>query len=232
MGRHCSGRRRALLTAAVLGALTAAPFHAAQAAEDKSMPVYELDDVIVTASRTEQNVKDAPAAVEVVTREDIDRLGAETLAQALALTVGLDVTENGMVGNQAALRGMSTNQTLILVDGRRIRTEDTSQTANYYELQRVNMDDVERIEIVRGSVSSLYGSEALGGVINIIRKHPEKKQVGVSADWTSRQKDGGVSVDFGKTGKWAWRTSFKVADIRERGRETVSNQYGKNTISI
>ena len=50
---------------------------------------------------------------------------------------------------------MSTNQTLILIDGRRIRTEDTSQTANYYELQRINMDDVERIEIVRGSVSSL-----------------------------------------------------------------------------
>lgn len=66
-----------------------------------------------------------------------------------------------------------------------------------------------------------------GGVINIIRKHPEKKQVGVSADWTSRQKDGGVSVDFGKTGKWAWRTSFKVSDIRERGAETASNQYGR-----
>ena len=119
------------------------------------MPVYTLDDVVVTASRTEQSVKEAPASVEIVTREDIDRLGAETLAQALALTVGLDVTENGMVGNQAALRGMSTNQTLILIDGRRIRTEDTSQTANYYGLQRINMDDVERIEIVRGSVSSL-----------------------------------------------------------------------------
>ena len=220
--------QRTALTAAVLGALTAASFQPVQAAAaDREMPVYTLDDVIVTASRTEQRVKEAPASVEIVTREDIDRLGAETLAQALALTVGLDVTENGMVGNQAALRGMSTNQTLILIDGRRIRTEDTSQTANYYELQRINMDDVERIEIVRGSVSSMYGSEALGGVINIIRKHPEKKQVGVSADWTSRQKDGGISLDFGKTGKWAWRTSFKVSDIRERGAETVSNQYGR-----
>lgn len=219
---------RTALTAAVLGALTAASFHSVQAAAaDREMPVYTLDDVVVTASRTEQSVKEAPASVEIVTREDIDRLGAETLAQALALTVGLDVTENGMVGNQAALRGMSTNQTLILIDGRRIRTEDTSQTANYYELQRINMDDVERIEIVRGSVSSLYGSEALGGVINIIRKHPEKKQVGVSVDWTSQQKDGGVSVDFGKTGKWAWRTSFKVSDVRERGAETASNQYGR-----
>lgn len=221
-------RRHAALTTAVLGALTAVSFQTVRAAAaDQELPVYTLDDVVVTASRTVQSVKEAPASVEIVTREDIDRLGAETLAQALALTVGLDVTENGMVGNQAALRGMSTNQTLILIDGRRVRTENTSETANYYELQRVNMDDVERIEIVRGSVSSLYGSEALGGVINIIRKHPEKKQFGVSADWTSRQKDGGVSVDFGKTGKWAWRTSFKMSDIRERGAETASNQYGK-----
>lgn len=98
---------RTALTAAVLGALTAASFHSVQAAAaDREMPVYTLDDVVVTASRTEQSVKEAPASVEIVTREDIDRLGAETLAQALALTVGLDVTENGMVGNQAALRGM------------------------------------------------------------------------------------------------------------------------------
>ena len=98
---------RTALTAAVLGALTAASFHSVQAAaSDREMPVYTLDDVVVTASRTEQSVKEAPASVEIVTREDIDRLGAETLAQALALTVGLDVTENGMVGNQAALRGM------------------------------------------------------------------------------------------------------------------------------
>ena len=107
------------------------------------------DEIIVTASRTEQEVKETPSAVEVITRADIDKMGAETLAQALKLAIGIDIQENAMVGNRSAIRGMNTNQTLILVDGRRVRTENTSETMNYYELQRINMDDVERIEIVR-----------------------------------------------------------------------------------
>lgn len=219
-----TARKKQLAIAAALLFAMASPACAAQAEEADAI---DAGDVNVTASRTEMVVKWTPPAVEVITREDIDRMGAETLAQALQLATGINVLENGMVGNQSSLRGMNTNQTLILMDGRRIRTENTSQTANYYELQRVNMDDVERIEIVRGAASSLYGADALGGVINIIRKRPGAAGGTVSAAWTSRQKDLGLRVDSGQNGKWNVSGSAHITDIRERGTADSSNMYGK-----
>ena len=220
---HRHTKKRLLLTAAVLGAMSV-PAYVAESASNTNV---RTDEIIVTASRTEQEVKETPSAVEVITREDIDKMGAESLAQALKLAIGIDIQENAMVGNRSALRGMNTNQTLILIDGRRVRTENTSETMNYYELQRVNMDDVERIEIVRGAVSSLYGSEALGGVINIIRKRPANAQAALTLDWTTRQSDQGIRLDSGKVGKWAFSTSFKHMDVRERGTDATSNLYGK-----
>ena len=220
---HRHTKKRLLLTAAILGAMSV-PAYAAESASNTNV---RTDEIIVTASRTEQEVKETPSAVEVITRAYIDKMGAETLAQALKLALGIDIQENAMVGNRSAMRGMNTNQTLILIDGRRVRTENTSETMNYYELQRVNMDDVERIEIVRGAASSLYGSEALGGVINIIKKHPGKMQTAVTLDWTSRQSDEGIRFDSGKLGKWGLSASFKHMDIRERGTDVTSNMYGK-----
>jgi hypothetical protein len=200
-----------------------------QAAEKKQEETTHIktDEVVVTASRTKQEVRESPSSVEVITREDIDKMGAENLAQALQLALGIDTQENAMVGNRSSIRGMNTNQTLILIDGRRVRTENTSETMNFYELKRINMDDVERIEIVRGAASSLYGSEALGGVINVIKKHPGKMQTAVTLDWTSRQSDEGIRFDSGKLGKWALSGSFKHMGVREQGTDAGSNMYGK-----
>lgn len=223
---HKHTKKKVLLTTAVLSALSV-PAYAAERTENAAATRVHTDEIIVTASRTEQEVKETPSAVEVITRADIDKMGAETLAQALKLAIGIDIQENAMVGNRSAIRGMNTNQTLILVDGRRVRTENTIETMNYYELQRINMDDVERIEIVRGAVSSLYGSEALGGVINVIRKHPAKAQASLTLDWTTRQSDQGIRLDSGKIGKWAFSTSFKHMDVRQRGTNAGSNMYGK-----
>ena len=72
------------------------------------------------------------------------------------------------------IRGMSTNHSLILVDGKRYAGEDTDVTTNVYALERLDLSDIDRIEIVRGPSSSLYGSDAMGGVINIITKVPDK----------------------------------------------------------
>lgn len=224
MIRKLAKKKRTLLAATVLGTMTMGSCVAAEAAADDTI---QTRDVVVTASRTEQEVKETPAAVEVITKEDIENTGAETLAQALEMATGINVLENGMVGNQSSIRGMNTNQTLIMIDGRRVRTENTSETQNYYELQRVNMDEVERVEIVRGAASSLYGSEALGGVINIITKKPGTRGGSASVDWTSRQQDTGFRYDLGKEGKWAWAMNGKVSDVRRRMKENTSNQYGK-----
>ena len=225
MLKRITKKKSLLLTAAILAAMSV-PVQAAEKKQEETTHI-KTDEVVVTASRTKQEVRETPSSVEVITREDIDKMGAENLAQALQLALGIDTQENAMVGNRSSIRGMNTNQTLILIDGRRVRTENTSETMNFYELKRINMDDVERIEIVRGAASSLYGSEALGGVINVIKKHPGKMQTAVTLDWTSRQSDEGIRFDSGKLGKWALSGSFKHMGVREQGTDAGSNMYGK-----
>ena len=219
-----------LLALTVTVAINTPQVYAAKTEADSELPNYKIGDVVVTASRTEQAIKDSPAAVEVITREDLDNMGADSLEQALALTIGVSTLANGMVGNEVSIRGVASNKTLILVDGRRITTENTPQTANAYELHRVNMDDVERIEIVRGAVSSLYGSEAMGGVINIITKRPEKLQSKVSLDWSSKYSNLGLVQDFGKVGRnkdWEIKVGTRFTKVRKITNNTGStNMHG------
>ena len=223
-------RKKYFLTLAVITALLNTSYAEVAAAEEadsqQAVEQVQTRDVVVTASRTEQLVKEAPAAVEVITREDLDKMGAENLAQALQLAIGIDVSENGMVGNSVSIRGAKSNQTLIMVDGMRIRTENTDETANNYELQRVNMADVERIEIVRGATSSLYGADAMGGVINIITKTPDKVSQSVFADYTTKQADAGFRVATGQLGKWASSFSYRRSDVHHLDINGSGTQYG------
>ncbi|CUH97705.1 putative secreted protein [Propionispora sp. 2/2-37] len=188
--------------------------------------IFQLDETVVTATRTEQKVKETPASVEVITRKDIETMGAERVVTALKLALNLNLSEASMVGNQVSLRGMNTNQTLILIDGRRMAGEDAGSTANVYELDRVNINNVERIEIVRGPVSSLYGSEALGGVINIIMRKPEKPQSTIGLSTGSKQQNASYHLDLGKQGKWAWTFDTLFTDIQKQRRSETTNMYG------
>lgn len=230
-----NSKKKQLLTLAVITALMNTGYglaHAEEATAEEAQAVevqaaesaqqVQTRDVVVTASRTEQLIKDTPASVEVVTREDIEKMGAENLAQALKLATGINIMENGMVGQQVSLRGMKTNQTLIMIDGRRIRTEETDQTANFYELQRIDMNNVERVEIVRGATSSLYGADAMGGVINIITRTPDKEQISVSGDWTSKQSDVGFRYASGKLDRWDFSLSYKHAKYRQINTDSSS----------
>ena len=188
--------------------------------------VYPLDEVVVTATRTEQVVKETPASVEVITRKDIETMGAQNVLGALKLALNLNISEAGMTGNQVSLRGMNTNQSLILIDGRRLAGEDTGTTANVYELNRININNVERIEIVRGPVSSLYGSDALGGVINIIMRKPEKQQSTIGLSTGNRQQNASYHLDLGKQGKWAWSLDTSFTDNKEVSRSDSTNMFG------
>ena len=223
-------RKKYFLTLAVITALLNTSYAGVADAEaadsQQAAEQVQTRGVVVTASRTEQLVKEAPAAVEVITREDLDKMGAENLAQALQLAIGIDVSENGMVGNSVSIRGAKSNQTLIMVDGMRIRTENTDETANNYELQRVNMADVERIEIVRGATSSLYGADAMGGVINIITKTPDKASQSVFADYTTKQADAGFRVATGQLGRWASSFSYRRSDVHHLDINGSGTQYG------
>lgn len=192
--------RMAVLSAAVLAGMSMPVGAAETTAADT---VVQTKDVIVTATKTEAEVQAVPQAVEVITKEDIQRTGANDVLTALSLANNLNLSRAGMTGNAVSLRGMSTNHTLILVDGKRYAGEDTDVTTNVYALQRLNVSDIDRIEIVRGPSSSLYGSEAMGGVINVITKTPEKAGGTVGVVTGTRNTAEYFNVSTGKHGRWS-----------------------------
>jgi outer membrane receptor for ferrienterochelin and colicins len=125
----------------------------------------ETSEVVVTASKNEEGVKDTPISVEVVTEQEIHKLGAATLRDIFEKTPGVFV--NPGLG-EMSVRGAGAFGTLVLIDGRRIAGERSYK----YELNHIGAGMIERIEIVKGPMSVLYGSEAIGGIINIITKRP------------------------------------------------------------
>lgn len=108
------------------------------------------------------------------------------MTAALRRATSINLSKAAMAGNQVSIRGMDSAHTLILVDGKRIAGEDAPSTSNVYELNRINLDNIERIEIIRGPGSSLYGSDALGGVINVITKRSTKQQTTQLCIWLRR----------------------------------------------
>lgn len=129
---------------------------------------YQFDEVIVTASRTAQTVDQTLAPVSVITRQDIERSQATSVTELLAKQPGVQMSTNGGPGASASLqiRGTSSSQALVLVDGQRIG----SATLGTASIQYFDPEQIERIEIVRGPRASLYGADAIGGVLNIITR--------------------------------------------------------------
>jgi vitamin B12 transporter len=158
--------KRACLLLAGLAALAAARSLAAQ-------NLYVLDTLHVTVgSRADARLPAATRAVEVVTADEIARLPARTLADALAWALGADVQARSAMQADVSLRGAGAEQVLVLVDG--VRATDP-QTAHFALDQTVPLDDVERIEVLRGPASALYGADAVGGVVNIVTRGTERE---------------------------------------------------------
>jgi vitamin B12 transporter len=128
----------------------------------------KTDPIIVTATRTARTVDETLAPVTVITRADIERRQARHLHDLLRGEVGLSVSNNGGAGKStgAFIRGAESDHILVLVDGVKIG----SATLGTAQLQDIPVEQIERIEIVRGPRSSLYGSEAIGGVVQIFTK--------------------------------------------------------------
>jgi len=157
----------------------------------------EAEQMVVTATLSERKLLDAPGSVEVITSEQIREINALTVADALENALGLVVTrESGRV-EVPSIRGARSKHTLILLDGRRL----TFGFNDMVDLRQIPTVMVERIEILRGPASALYGSDALGGVVNIITRTPP-------ADWS-----GEISAQYGinREGEGAERVAGALA---------------------
>ena len=135
----------------------------------------ELVPVVVTASRIAQSQKEALPATTVITQERIRNRQAMDLPDLLQSEAGINLAQTGGVGQATSvfMRGANANQVLILLDGVPLR--DTTSTGSPVELQHILPEQIERIEVVRGNVSAIYGSGAIGGVIQIFTKQGEDK---------------------------------------------------------
>ncbi len=154
--------KKMVLTAAVccLASVTFAP----ALAQNKDLGMFDLDQVVVTGTRTENRLLDTPVPVELITRRDLDRAGITTFDNAMnALSPSFSFFTNAM-GSYMQLNGLPNRYILVLVDGRKLYGDVGGNT----DLSRIDMGNVKRIEVLKGAASALYGSDAIGGVINII----------------------------------------------------------------
>lgn len=151
-----------------------------------SSPVIAEDDIeetIVTATRTEKLTSELLVSNVVITREEIEAMQASDLAELLRFQAGLDIGRNGGAGQTTSLfiRGTESNHALVLIDG----VEMNPGTIGGAAIQNINPDIIERIEIVKGPRSAFYGSEAVGGVVNIITRQANKTSVSTSIAYGS-----------------------------------------------
>ncbi len=134
----------------------------------------QMNEVVVTATKTERKPQDVTQSVTVITADDIRKSGATNIGEVISTTAGAMVSDYGAPGSLQAvnLRGSSFQQVLVLLDGKRLN----SAAVGGYDLSElpVPIEAIERIEIVRGPGSALYGADAVGGVVNIITKKPTK----------------------------------------------------------
>jgi len=134
-----------------------------------------LQHEVITATQTAHSELSAPASVSVVTREDLDKLPVYNLADAVKYLPGVYINPSSAYGRkEIKLRGMDSDYTLLLVNGRRVNSREAlvSNYANDFDLSSIPMAAIERIEVIRGPMSSLYGADAIGGVVNVILRKP------------------------------------------------------------
>ena len=201
--------------------------------------ISAADNIIVTATRTEISVDDAIVPVRVITRDDIELSLATDLAELLRFEAGIDIGRNGGPGQATSvfLQGTESNHTLVLVDGVRINPGTIGGAA----VQHIAPEMIERVEIVKGARSSLFGSDAIGGVINIITRDADESYIDAGAgsgsfSTRSAHLSAGASTDSGKIGAtvgWTETDGFapRVESDTRRGYENLSlNLFGSRKL--
>jgi vitamin B12 transporter len=185
-------------------------------------PPESLPPVVVTATRTEVPLNQLTTSLTVITNEEIRERQAELVLEVLRDVAGVNLVQTGSMGSATSvfIRGAASNQALVLIDG----VEINSTTTGAYNFANLTTESVERIEVLRGAGGTLYGSQAIGGVINIITKRGKGPlDVGLSVQggngWTSRQ----VTTLRGGAGKLGY--ALTVGYLGSDGFRSVNDDY-------
>ena len=143
-------------------------------AEEKGKKIHTLEEIVVTATKTEKEIEDVPGSVTVITAEEMELRNMDTVDDALSDIKGIFTKRNkGLMDSTSSvnMRGFKGNQyTLVLLDGQPLNDAYTGGV----EWGSLPVENIERIEVIRGAASALYGGNAMGGVINIIKKQKER----------------------------------------------------------
>jgi len=191
--------------------------------EDPDHPTLQ-EEIVVTASHLPEKAEEVGSSVTVIGRQEIERRGATAVLDLLRTVPGLEVNQSGGPGALASvfLRGANSNHTLVLVDG--VRVTDNS---GGYDFSALRADDVDRIEVLRGPQSTLYGSEAIGGVISILTRRGR-----TGFHWSADAQGGSFdSRNFAVTadgGNGRLDYSLAVADRRTDGVSAASERRGNH----
>lgn len=167
---------RVVKLSVLIFALYSAPLNAF-GADKPAEGTRVLEDVVVSATRTLTSVSKLGSSVTVITSEEIEDRQQTQVIDVLRSVPGLSVVQTGPKGGTVSIfmRGTENRHTLVLVDG--VEFRDATQTGANADLRNLTTDNIERIEVVKGPQSVLYGSDAIGGVINIITRKGQKKTI-------------------------------------------------------
>ncbi|MBD3410983.1 MAG: TonB-dependent receptor [Ignavibacteriales bacterium] len=164
---------------------------------------FDIEAVVVTGSRVEKPLKNTPALTEIVTERQMQTSASVTVVDALEYNMPSVNFSPGLMGHNMRMQGLDNNYVLILQDGERVAGENRGMV----DLSRFNSSQIERIETLKGAASSTYGSNAIGGVINIISKKPKRP---LEADFSSRFGANGERTLGGSVGSKLDRFSFRT----------------------
>ena len=182
--------------------------HMAQAADvaDAIAATNEVDQVVVTAGRADDKLSEVPVAMTIITAETLRQRQVVVVSDILSRTPGVSVTRNGGVGGstQVRIRGAESDQTAVLIDG--VKLNDPSATGGGYNFATLLAGDVSRIEVLRGPQSTLWGSQAIGGVISMITNTPDGPLSGDATIEGGSRATAYARVGVGAGGDWGgWR---------------------------
>jgi iron complex outermembrane receptor protein len=197
--------KKTLFFAVILSCMSPLSWANSDALQAKQKDVTELDMAdllkvqVTSVSKKAQALSDAPAAVFVISNEDIKRSGVTAVPEALRLAPGIDVARinsSKWAITARGFNGSAANKLLVLIDGRSVYTPGFSGV--YWDAQDVLLEDVDRIEVIRGPGATLWGSNAVNGVINIITKRAEDTQGGLLTAGGGTRETGFGAMRYGK----------------------------------